>query len=289
MAIEPRRLIVVTGLSGAGKTVVLNALEDMDFYCIDNLPIGLLMEFLRQGQDREPPLYQKMAIGIDARNPLDTLWRFPDLLKALSSCEMTTELIFAEADDETLIKRFSETRRKHPLSRDGVSLQNAIQQERELLGPLLDQADLRIDTTHSRVHQLRDLVRERVVRRTAGTLSLQLISFGYKNGVPHDADFVFDSRCLPNPYWEPLIRDHTGHDPAVVDFLERSPLVREMVQHISGFLDAWIPRFEADNRSYLTVAVGCTGGHHRSVYIVERLRDHFVAQGKCVLVTHRDI
>jgi UPF0042 nucleotide-binding protein len=289
MATSPRRLIVVTGLSGAGKTVVLNALEDMDFFCIDNLPIGLLMEFLRQGQDPNQSLYQKMAIGIDARNPQDILWKFPELLKQMSSCEMSTELVFVEAAEDALIKRFSETRRKHPLSKDGLSLRDAIREERQLLGPLLDQADIRIDTTHSHVHQLRDLVRERVAKRAVSTLSLQLISFGYKNGVPHDADFVFDSRCLPNPYWEPSLRDHTGHDPSVIDFLEGSPLVREMVRHISGFLDAWVPRFEADNRSYLTVAVGCTGGHHRSVYLVEQLRAHFAAQGKGILVTHRDI
>ena len=289
MVTLPRRLIVVTGLSGAGKTVVLNALEDTDFFCIDNLPIGLLMEFLRQGRDADQPLYQKMAIGIDARNPLDTLWKFPDLLKELSSCDMTTELIFVEADNDALIKRFSETRRKHPLSKQGMSLSGAIRQERQLLGPLLDQADLRIDTSHLRVHQLRDLVRERVARREATALSLQFISFGYKNGVPHDADFLFDTRCLPNPHWEAQLRDYTGHDQPVIDFLERSPLVREMVQHISAFLDAWIPRFELDNRSYLTVAIGCTGGHHRSVYIVEQLNAHFSAQGKSILVTHRDI
>jgi len=289
MTNSPRRLIVVTGLSGAGKTVVLNALEDLDYYCIDTLPIGLLTEFLRQGQEADQGLYTKMVIGIDARNPLHTLCKFPDLLDELESHGIGVELIFVEADDETLFQRFSETRRKHPLSREGVSLSSAIQRERELLSTLRNRANLRIDTTHTHVHQLRDLVRERIAKRRSGALSLQFISFGYKNSIPHDADFVFDVRCLPNPHWEPQLRDYTGCDQPVIEFLERSPLVQEMVQRISAFLGFWIPQFEAENRSYLTVAVGCTGGHHRSVYIVRQLGSHFSALGKIVLVTHRDI
>lgn len=285
-----RRLIVVTGLSGGGKTVVLNALEDLGYYCIDNLPIGLLPEFIRQSRENDQTLYRRVAIGIDARNPADALSRFPDHLRNLGSGNFTAELLFVEANDETLIKRFSETRRKHPLSSDGVSLSDAIGRERQLLGTLSERADLRIDTSHTYVHQLRDFVRERVARRAVGTLSLQFVSFGFKHGIPPDADFVFDVRCLPNPYWDAQLRDHSGRDPGVIEFLGRAPVVGEMVADIGVFLDAWVPRFVAENRSYLTVAVGCTGGHHRSVYVVDRLAARFGVPGrKTVAVTHRDI
>ena len=250
-----RRLIVVTGLSGAGKTVVLNALKDLDYYCIDNLPIGLLIEFCQHIWERYHPFYQYVAAGIDARNPRGLL----------------------------------ATRRKHPLSSERVSLAEAIDQERQLLGSLCEQADLRIDTSRTSVNQLWNYVKERVARRPKATLSLQLTSFGFKQGVPRDADFVFDVRCLPNPHWETHLRHYSGRDAQVIAFLEQSPRVGQMIQSIAAFLDRWIPAFEAENRSYLTVAIGCTGGYHRSIYIVDRLSAHFSEQGKKILVSHRDM
>jgi RNase adapter protein RapZ len=285
-----RRLIVVTGLSGAGKTVVLNALKDLDYYCIDNLPIGLLIEFCQHIWERYHPFYQYVAAGIDARNPRGLLAKFPNILHDLGSPELlTAELVFVEATEETLVRRFSETRRKHPLSSERVSLAEAIDQERQLLGSLCEQADLRIDTSRTSVNQLWNYVKERVARRPKATLSLQLTSFGFKQGVPRDADFVFDVRCLPNPHWETHLRHYSGRDAQVIAFLEQSPRVSQMIQSIASFLDRWIPTFEAENRSYLTVAIGCTGGYHRSIYIVDRLSTHFSEQGKKILVSHRDM
>ena len=198
------------------------------------------------------------------------------------------ERTFIDASDETLLKRFSETRRKHPLSTVDFALADAIERERVLLDPLTRRADLRLDTTHMNVHQLRNTIRELVSGRAVGTMALQLRSFGFKNGVPADADFVFDMRALPNPYWEMELRDLSGRDGPVREYLEASPLVGEMVADITRFLDAWVPRFEAVNRSYLTVAFGCTGGRHRSVYMVETVARHFAAQGRKAVVSHRD-
>lgn len=288
MSRDLRRLIVVTGLSGAGKTVVLNALEDLGYYCIDNLPIGLWPALAREIHESGEPLYSRVAIGIDARNPVEALNAFSDRLRQAKGEYLSAELIFMEASDETLLRRFSETRRRHPLSSDAISLTLAIREERRRLGPLSEAAALRIDTSRTSVHQLREAVRERIAHRDATTLSLQLVSFGFKHGVPADADFVFDVRCLPNPYWEPHLRDLTGRDPRVIAYLESAPLVGEVANGLCDFLDTWVPRFEADNRSYLTVAVGCTGGHHRSVYIVQRLADHCMRRDQAVLVSHRD-
>ncbi len=288
MGREAARLIIVSGLSGAGKTVVLNALEDQRFYTIDNLPIGFLPEFLRQIAEVDQPQYEHMAIGIDARNPADSLSEFPERLLAMKRRALT-ELVFVEADDPTLIRRFSETRRRHPLSGQYVSLAAAIHEERVLLGALAEHADLRIDTSHRYVHALRDLVRERIAGRREGSLSLQLVSFGYKHGVPGDADFVFDVRCLPNPYWEARLRDLTGQDAEVVAYLERAPSVGDMTEDIGAFLDRYLPRFEAENRAYLTIGIGCTGGRHRSVYVADRLAERFGRSGRALLVTHRDM
>jgi UPF0042 nucleotide-binding protein len=199
------------------------------------------------------------------------------------------EIFFLDADTPTLLKRFSETRRKHPLTGPDLSLAEAIGRERELLEPLRSAAQLCIDTTHTNQHQLRDLIVERIGRRTSGVLSILFISFGYKHGIPADADYLFDLRCLPNPHWEPHLRPLTGRDPAVVEFLERSLLVEEMYQVLKDFLEVWIPRFEADNRSYLTVALGCTGGQHRSVYFTERLGRYFCSQRPNVLIRHREL
>lgn len=286
---ESKRFIIVSGLSGSGKSVALHALEDMGYYCIDNLPIGLLSEFLRQSRETDRSVYEKVAVGIDARNPADDLSRFPELLRDLNIDGATPELLFVEAADDVLITRFSETRRRHPLSSSENSLPDAIAKERGLLAPLSECADLRIDTSRLHVHKLRSLIRDRVAPRSTGTLSLQILSFGFKHGLPPDADFLFDVRCLPNPYWQPHLRDHSGKDPEVMAFLQGFPMVEEMVSDLGQFLDKWIGRFEAENRSYLTIAIGCTGGHHRSVFIVERLFERFQSQRERVSRRHRDV
>lgn len=284
-----RRLIIVSGLSGSGKTVALHALEDHGYYSIDNLPIALLNEFSQLVTSSVLPLYQQVAVGIDARNPAEALLEFPGIVQRLRQTSLVMELIFIEADEEILLKRFSETRRRHPLSNNAVSLAEALQDERRLLVPTAEQADLRIDTTHTHVHALRDHIRERVARESLTDLSLQVLSFGFKHGVPPDADFVFDVRCLPNPHWQAGLKELTGRDLAVIEFLEESPMVTDMTDDLARFLSAWIPKFYDDNRSYLTVAIGCTGGRHRSVYCAIRVATQLAGQGRAVIVNHRDI
>jgi UPF0042 nucleotide-binding protein len=284
-------LLIVSGLSGAGKTVALRTLEDIGYYCIDNLPLFLLRELalgLRRtrlgipGETRDGA-----AVGIDARNQPDFLADLPRLSEELRAQGINCRIIFLHADTHTLIRRFSETRRKHPLTGAGLSLDEAIGRECELLEPLGRIAEIRIDTTHTNVHELRDLVRERLSGAVQASVLLQ--SFGFKNGVPDGVDFVFDVRCLPNPHWQEALRPLTGRDGPVVEFLERSPEVGQMCADLQRFLDRWIPRFETDGRSYLTIAVGCTGGRHRSVYVVEALARHLTADAHRVLVRHREL
>ena len=284
----PRRLIIVSGLSGAGKTVVLNSLEDLGIYCIDNLPITLLDEFVNQLSDPETALPKEVGIGIDARDPAYDFAKLSDSIDKMNSGNVSVELVFIEAADDVLTKRFSETRRKHPLSSEDVSLTDAITKERELMAPLLERCDIRIDTSHSLLHQLRNTVRKRIAKRELKHLSLQFLSFGFKNGIPQDADFVFDIRCLPNPHWERNLRPFTGLDKPVVTFLQNQEQVMEMLEDIKSFLDKWIKQFEEDNRSYLTIAIGCTGGQHRSVFMTKELSDYFIQQGKNVILRHRD-
>ncbi|MBI4696880.1 MAG: RNase adapter RapZ [Gammaproteobacteria bacterium] len=281
------RFIIVSGLSGAGKTVALHALEDAGFYCVDNLPAGFLADFADFIAKSDLPHYRRVAVGIDARNPEADLRQLPAILDGLKKRLVNLELVFVEAGDQALINRFSETRRRHPLSSDDVPLRQAIAAERALLEPIIARADLRIDTSLTRLHEFRAQVNERVAKRKEGSLAVQFCSFGYKNGVPPDADFVFDVRCLPNPYWEPALRQHSGRDEPVARFLDATPAVGEMVADITSFLEKWIPRFELDQRSYLTVAIGCTGGRHRSVYIAEQLAAHFRSKRRIVL-NHRD-
>lgn len=283
------KLIIVSGLSGSGKSVALHTLEDLDYYCIDNLPVGLLEPFAQQLLNNPLPGQDNAAVGIDARNQSDDLLNFPQTLKRLRDQGIHSEILYLQAEDETLLKRFSETRRKHPLSKSKLSLTDAIQRERTLLQPISTNASLHIDTTHTNVHQLRDLVLERVGAKSDGNLSLLFKSFGFKNGSPKDADFVFDLRCLPNPHWDTRLRPQTGLDADVVDYLNNQPLVEEMYATLRSFLEIWIPHFQAENRSYLTVALGCTGGKHRSVYLAQRLSEYFKRLYPSVLVRHRDL
>jgi UPF0042 nucleotide-binding protein len=283
------KLIVVSGMSGAGKSVALNTLEDLGYYCIDNLPANLLPAFAIQMVSGQLP-YEDSAVGIDARNPASELQRFPEIFAELREQGVECELLFLEADDPILIKRFSETRRKHPLTSHAMSLAEAIARERELLADLARHADLRLDTSHTNLHQLRDVMMKRVTRRSPGSLSLLVESFGYKQGVPRDADFVFDVRCLPNPHWIPELRPLTGKDSEVAGFLKADPLAGEMFQELKAFLERWVPRFLAEGRSYLTVAIGCTGGQHRSVYLAEQLGEYFKSHGSVtVIVRHREL
>jgi len=284
----PKRLLVVSGMSGAGKTVALRALEDAGFYCVDNLPLDFLPRFAEMMETTGLPDWSRVAVGIDARNPAAALHAFPEQLNRLKRSGLDVELLFFDASDETLLKRFQETRRQHPLFADGRPLGAAIALERQLLEPLAEAADLQVDTTTTHIHQLRDLMRLRIAGRASGRLSLQCLSFGFKYGVPGDVDFVFDARFLPNPHWQPTLRDLTGRDPEVAAFLCQDARAREYLDSICGFLDHWLPHFEADDRSYLTVAVGCTGGRHRSVWMVEQIASHMQASGRRAVVTHRE-
>ena len=284
-----RRLVIISGLSGAGKTIALNTLEDLGFYCIDNLPISMLNEFSGQVQHGAIKNTPEIAIGIDARSPVSEIEHLPEVIAELKKEGLRTELVFIEANDEILTRRYSETRRKHPLSSSSVSLAAAINKERCIMGELSELADTRIDTSYTQMHELRELVRKRIAQHPLSALSIQFTSFGYKHGIPLDADFVFDSRCLPNPYWKKNLRSLTGKNKAVIKFLSGQKQAGKMINHIKSFLSAWIPLFEADNRSYLCIAVGCTGGYHRSVYIVERLSEYFRKEGKHVIINHRDI
>lgn len=282
------KLVIVSGLSGSGKSVALHTLEDLGYYCIDNLPAGLLSSLANELTGAPHPV-ERAAVGIDARNLPQALEHVGETLEELRTHAIDSEILFLTCETDTLIKRFSETRRRHPLSYSGLSLADAIDRETQLLEPISQSADLFIDTSQTSLHQLRDLVRQRVARRNDHTLSLLFQSFGYKHGIPPDADFVFDARCLPNPHWQPRLRPLTGRDQAVVDFLESEPPVTAMFASLCRFFEQWIPAFEAENRSYLTVAIGCTGGQHRSVYLTERLAEHFRSRYPSVATRHREL
>ena len=284
------KLVIVSGLSGSGKTVALHALEDQGYYCIDNLHLGLVTAVVQQLMSPRLKLYDRAAVGIDARSGVDELDRFPQILKELRDMGVEVEVVFFQAELETLLKRFSETRRKHPLARKGIPLIEAIHIEKTLLAQVAGESDLLVDTTRTTVHELTALVRDRIAGSQDESLSLLFQSFGYKHGVPADSDYLFDIRCLPNPHWEPALRHQTGRDPAVVDYLSGHPLVEEMYGMLRDFLETWLPRFEAENRCYLSVSIGCTGGQHRSVYMVERLARHFrQAYEDNVSIRHREL
>lgn len=281
------RLVIVSGLSGSGKSVALHMLEDLDYYCVDNIPAGLLPMFISHTVRSHEATYSSTAVGVDARNRAAEISSVPKLVAELKRSGVNCEVLFLRADEDALIKRYSETRRRHPLSREGLGLTDAIRHERELLDPIADSADLIIDTTRTSVHELRELIRQRVAGRTEGRLSILFESFAYRHGVPDDADFVFDVRSLPNPYWEPGLARMTGRDAEVAEYLERHAIVAKMIDDIVRFLEHWIPELVRTNRSYLTIAIGCTGGQHRSVYLVERLAQHFATKYPLVHARHQ--
>jgi UPF0042 nucleotide-binding protein len=280
------RIIILSGLSGSGKSVALHMLEDLGFYCIDNIPAALLKPFVSYTV-RSPELtYERTAIGLDARNTPAEVASVPQLIDELKRSGLQCEVLFLVAAEDELLRRFAETHRKHPMAGSEVGLREAMSMERALLEPIASVADLLIDTSRLSVHALRDLIHKRVEQRAVGRLSITFESFGFKRGIPADADFVFDARALPNPYWEPGLRNLTGRDAEVIRFLETHTNVATLVADIARFVRGRVPEYQASNRSYLTVAIGCTGGQHRSVYIVDRLAEIFAAEFDQVTARH---
>lgn len=279
-------LIIISGLSGSGKSIALQTLEDEGFYCVDNLPLSFLNTFIQNFNSSLDE--KKIAIGVDARGFAHDIRHAHDYFSQLSKQNVTFKVLFLQASDEILLKRFHETRRKHPLSNNEKSLLNAISDERSLLEPILAQATLIIDTSTFNVHELRQHLKENLLDAESNQLSIQLESFGFKNGLPLNADFIFDARALTNPHWDIKLRPLTGKDQAIVDFFEHAQDVQSYLATLIQSLEVWLPQFLNSNRSYLTISVGCTGGKHRSVYLVEALNAHFKERYQ-LLIHHREL
>ncbi len=283
------RLIIVSGLSGSGKSVALHVLEDLGYYCIDNMPAALLKSVVDEFTSDADKSTGLLAVGVDARNRQENIEALPQLIADLRAQDIQTELLFLQSSEDVLLKRYGETRRRHPLAEHGTALRAAIQNEREMLSAIVNSADLIIDTTRTSIYELADVIRERIDRRKSDTLSVLVQSFGFKSGIPADADFVFDLRCLPNPYWTPELRSLTGRDAAVTDFLDAQPTFVTMYEDILAFLQRWIPEYDDVHRGYLTVAIGCTGGQHRSVYMTEKLASALREGHDPVLTRHNEL
>ena len=282
-------VIIVSGLSGSGKSVALKTFEDLDYYCVDNQPVELLPSFVRSLM-RDGGLPQKLAVGIDVRNRHSDLSKLAQWRAAVTELGLDATLLFFDATDEALLRRYSDTRRKHPLAHFGLSLPESITRERQITAPLRAEADVTIDTSTLNVHQLRRRIIAEFALNNSTSLSLLFESFAYKRGVPADADFVFDARVLPNPHWNPALRPFSGRDGVVRDYLDAQTEVSEYFAQVSAFLDTWLPRLRGETRSYVTVAFGCTGGKHRSVYLAERLAQHARGQGwEEVATFHREL
>ena len=277
-------IFIVSGRSGSGKTIVLRVLEDLGYYCVDNLPVNLLPALSHTLTKN----YEQVAVSIDVRNLPDSEQELMENLDFLPK-DVNVTVLYIDASDDVLIRRYGETRRLHPLSKGDASLEEAIIQERNLLDALATRADLYIDTSNLNVHQLTEMVRERILGKTSNELVLTFESFGFKHGVPKDIDFVFDARFLPNPHWEPELRPLTGIDIPVKEYLSAEPLVNKFIFQINNFISTWLPHLERNNRSYLTVAIGCTGGQHRSVYVAQTLSEQFKSKGKNIRVRHREL
>ena len=282
------RLVIVSGRSGSGKSTALAVLEDNNFYCIDNLPASLLPELVNRTLLTAEQAPARLAVSIDARNQPQHLEQVPSLLTSLKEKNIPFEILYLDADDATLLKRFSETRRRHPLTDHERSLSEALAYERELLQQLADAADITIDTTQLNLYQLGDLIKLRLLDKPASGTAFLLKSFGFKRGLPIEADFVLDVRNLPNPYWQPELRAYSGFQQPVIDYLDQQEEVQEMFADILHYLQKWLPRVGASNRAYVTIAIGCTGGQHRSVYMVERLAANLRQSMDNIQVRHRD-
>ncbi len=283
------RLIVISGHSGSGKTSALNILEDVGFTCIDNLPSSLLPELINQLKADSRDSQFELAVGIDARNLMGDLSKIPNILSTIEDTGVQVDVIFLKAQRADLLRRYSETRRKHPLSSNTIGLKEAIDLEENIIAPIAKVASLTIDTSGLTLHQLRDLVKNTIIPNNQQQMTILFESFGFKERIPNGSDFVFDVRCLPNPYWKAELRTQTGNDLGVITFLESQVDVASMLADIIGYLTRWIPKFQSNNRSYLTVSIGCTGGQHRSVYIANRLHEHFSKQYSFVQVIHKEI
>jgi UPF0042 nucleotide-binding protein len=283
---QPLRAVVVTGLSGSGKSTALKVLEDLGFYCIDNLPVALMPRFLELWQSSREDV-GRVALGVDVRErrfPQD----FPRVFDELRGAGIVLEVIYLEASDDVLVRRFSETRRPHPAA-DGGTVADGIRREQAALRDVRELADRIVDTSALTVHELRAALRELLETPDAGTMTVSLVSFGYKYGLPTDADIALDCRFLPNPFFVEELRAKTGADPEVAAYVLERPDARELLGHVMGLLDFALPRFHREGKSYLTIAVGCTGGRHRSVALVEALRQRLAGRGYRVLVRHRDV
>lgn len=289
MKTTDRQLIIVTGLSGSGKTIALNALEDIGFYCIDNLPVSMLEALGTEINDEKfQATYAKTAVGMDARDHHHDFSQIPKKIKRLADNHINCTILYLDASNDILIRRFSETRRLHPLTDNKQTLVDAITQERKLLEPLFRHADLKIDTSNKNIHQLRNSIQQQIGKKQ-NRLSILIQSFGYKHGIPHNADIVFDIRCLPNPHWQQKLRAFTGKDQEVIDFLEAYDEVNEMQTDILNYVTRWIPAFAQTGRSYLTVAVGCTGGQHRSVFLTENIARQLQKSYPDTILNHREL
>ncbi len=282
------QLVIISGRSGSGKSTALHQLEDEGYYCIDNLPVSLLPALVQETSRPEFSHFRGTAVCIDARNAWKDLADFGDIVDALPTA-VQREILFLDAEDSALIKRFSETRRRHPLSSETTPLAEAIVRERQLLEPISSEASLVLDTTRMTIYELRDAIKQRLLKNLTGTMSVLFQSFGFKRGLPADADLVFDVRMLPNPHWVKELRLRNGLDPEVRDFLESQPLADELYRDICAYLDTWLPRYKDSNRSYMTVAIGCTGGQHRSVYLADRLFHRYREQYPDIHIRHREL
>lgn len=281
-------IIVISGRSGSGKSSALDLLEDEGFTCIDNLPVSLLPALFQQLRKRDNANEAKIAIGIDARNIDGDFSSIPTLLESTKQSSDEFTILYLDTSIDVLIKRFSETRRKHPLSNTDTGLREAIMEEDSILAPLAALADVTIDTTHLSLHELRSTVKARVIKSSRG-MAIMITSFGFKFGVPVDADLIFDVRCLPNPYWQAELRGKSGREKEVQEFLQAQQPVQEMQHDIFTFVNKWIPSFQGNNRSYLTVAIGCTGGMHRSVFLAETISQQLTQKMSNIQVRHREL
>lgn len=282
------RLIIISGRSGSGKSTALHQLEDEGFYCIDNLPVSLLPALVEKTDGEEFRMFQGTAVCIDARNAWKDLKNFQAILDSLPS-SVDTQILFLDSQEIILIQRFGETRRRHPLSSESVPLAEAIARERELLEPISSSASLVLDTSQMTIYELRDAIKQRLLGTSAGSMSILVQSFGFKRGVPADADLVFDVRMLPNPHWVKELRLKNGLDADVRKFLEDQPMTAELYRDICHYLDKWLPRYRDGNRSYMNIALGCTGGQHRSVYLADLLFQHYREQFPAIHIRHREL